>query len=85
MRVERRMIETAKSLGLNGYDHKKFYNGLLVAGFNNTDVKRSKPLYAELHSFSEAGLDVRPWKRYLAQDTLRFGDRVIVHGGLHHG
>ena len=79
------MIETAKSLSLNGYDNKKFYNGLLVAGFNNTDVKRSKPLYAELHSFSEAGLDVRPWKRYLAQDTLRFGDRVIVHGGLHHG
>ena len=64
------MIETAKSLGLNSYDDKKFYNGLLVAGFNNTDVKQSKPLYTELHSFSEAGLDICPWKRYLDQDTL---------------
>ena len=84
-RVDRHMIEVAHADGSKIYSEKQFYNGLLVAMFKGSDVKRSKPLYTELLPFSEAGLDVRPWKRYLAQDSLRFGDRVIVHGGPYHG
>ena len=84
-RVENYAIQTARKAGNNAYENKTFFHGLLVARMKNSSIRRSKPQYAELQPFIESGFDVRPWKRYLAQDTLRFGDRVIVHGGPHHG
>ena len=79
------MIEAARSSGDNIYSDKTFYNRLLLVRMNCNNLFRSKPSYTELYPFVEAGLDVRPWKRYLAQETLRFGDCVLIQYRPHHG
>ena len=85
MRIEEKMIDAACNSGDSIYSDKHFYNGLLLTRMDCDNLFRSRPLYTELYPFVEAGLDVRPWKRYLAQETLRFGDRVLIQYRPHHG
>ena len=67
------------------YDNCSFLNALLVARIETKRVVRTTPTMRELQPYSESGLNVRAWLRYIAQLSLRFGERVIVRGGAEDG
>ena len=78
-------MQAIQSTFTTAYNRINFYKGLLILNVKRANIRHTKPLYTELQPFVEAGFNVWAWKRYLAQDTLRFGDRVTVYGGPHHG
>ena len=84
-RVTRQMQQQAESFGDNCYEGLVFVNTLLVTTVESKWVVRSTPRYEELHDYSEAGLNVRAWRRFIAQSSLRFGERVLVRGGVEDG
>ena len=57
-RIDAHIVQTAQSQGSELFSGKSFYNGLLVARFKSRCLRRAMPLYIELQSFVEAGLDV---------------------------
>ena len=67
------------------YDGLVFLNCLLVAHVKTKRVVRTTPKYHELQPYSEAGLNVRAWRRYVSALSLQYGDRVIVRGGVEDG
>ena len=83
-RVTRRMRQLAKAYNDDCYDGLMFFNSLLVTSFQTKRVIRCTPRYEELQDYSEAGLNVRAWRRFIAQSTLRRGERVLVRGWAEH-
>ena len=84
-RITRQLKQQADLFGDNCYKGLTFVNCLLVTTFETKRVIRLTPRYEELHEYSEVGLDVRAWRRYVAQSSLRYGERVMVRGGTEDG
>lgn len=79
------LVKQANDLGDTRYAHHNLLQGLLITQIKCNAVVRTLPQFHELQAFSEAGLNIRAWRKLLSQQTLRRGDRVIVIGGAENG
>jgi hypothetical protein len=59
---------------------KRYYNGLLITRFDTRHTSRTTPAEEELSPFAESNFDVRLWRRFLAQQRLRAGQKVEIVG-----
>jgi hypothetical protein len=64
---------------------KRYYNGLLITRFDTRHTSRTTPAEDELSPFAEANFDVRLWRRFLAQQRLRSGQKVEIVGSEYNG
>jgi hypothetical protein len=64
---------------------KRYYNGLLITRFDTWYTSRTTPAEDELSPFAESNFDVRLWRRFLAQQRLRAGQKVEVIGSEYNG